>query len=329
MQIKLDTLQPLLELLQQRGVSEQQLLASVATGTDTDSSPSRLQIGHILSLLETAVTLSDDPTLALRLGQNLDFSSLGVLGFAMQNCKNIQAVLDLVIRYHTLFKLGEIWELLYQNDQVVLQVKLQVGNPIQQQLITELLFSQLFVVTKYLTGKPTFSSELHLHYAKPDHYRKYRTYFPVKVKFDQPQSQIIIQNEILNAPIKTANPAGHIVFQQQCEEMLRDLNRIENTAAAVRRILIQGIGNFPSLGQAAKKLHISESTLRRRLDNESTSFRTLCDEVKNVLAEKYLMETELSVADIAHLLDYTATPNFRRAFVRWNKITPSEFRASN
>lgn len=326
MKIKLNPVQPLLELLQQKGISEQQLLASAATSTDTDSSQSRFQLRYILNLLETAVTLSDDPTLALQLGQKLDFSSLGVLGFAMQNCKNIQAALNLVIRYHTLFKLGEIWELCYQNNQVVLKVKLQVGNPTQQRLITELLFSQLFAVTKFLTGKPTFDAQLHLNYAKPEHYRIYKTFLPVKVKFDQLQSQIIFQEEILNSPIKTANPAGHIVFQQQCEEMLRDLNRIENTAAVVRRILIQGIGNFPSLGQAAKKLHISESTLRRRLDNESTSFRILCDEVKSVLAKKYLTETELSVADIGHLLDYTATPNFRRAFIRWNSMTPSEFR---
>ncbi|MFQ3201853.1 MAG: AraC-like DNA-binding protein, partial [Zhongshania sp.] len=28
----------------------------------------------------------------------------------------------------------------------------------------------------------------------------------------------------------------------------------------------------------------------------------------------------------AHLLGYGETVNFRRAFVRWNKLTPSQFR---
>jgi len=79
---------------------------------------------------------------------------------------------------------------------------------------------------------------------------------------------------------------GQVVFQQQCEEMLRDSNRIENTSAAVRRLLMQAAGDFPSLDHVAEQLHVSECTLRRRLDSEATSFRELCDEVKNVLAKK-------------------------------------------
>jgi AraC-like DNA-binding protein len=34
----------------------------------------------------------------------------------------------------------------------------------------------------------------------------------------------------------------------------------------------------------------------------------------------------LTVADIAHLLSYSETVNFRRAFVRWNGITPNKYR---
>ena len=135
-----------------------------------------------------------------------------------------------------------------------------------------------------------------------------------------------MSEEILEAPLKYTNPAEHVIFQQLCEEMLRGLNRIENTSAAVRRLLIQSAGNFPNIDQVANKLHMSKSTLGRRLENESSSFRTIFDEVKNLLAKEYLTNTELTVADIAHLLDYTDTANFRRAFVRWNKVTPSEFR---
>jgi len=45
-----------------------------------------------------------------------------------------------------------------------------------------------------------------------------------------------------------------------------------------------------------------------------------------LLAREYLAATELTVAEIAHLLDYSVTVNFRRAFVRWNGVAPSEYR---
>jgi AraC-like DNA-binding protein len=48
-----------------------------------------------------------------------------------------------------------------------------------------------------------------------------------------------------------------------------------------------------------------------------------------LLAREYLAKTELTVAEIAHLLDYAETANFRRAFVRWNGVTPSEYRQRN
>ena len=110
--------------------------------------------------------------------------------------------------------------------------------------------------------------------------------------------------------------------------MLINLNGTENISAAVRRILINEAGNFPNLEQVGGNLHMSTSTLKRRLESESTNYRIICDEVRNLLANKCLSETELTVEDIAHLLGYTEMANFRRAFVRWKNLTPSKFRAT-
>jgi AraC-like DNA-binding protein len=167
--------------------------------------------------------------------------------------------------------------------------------------------------------------EVHLNYPAPAHSAEYQSVFPDTVLFDQPHSQFVIDEQALNKQVRTANPAAHVVFLQQCEEMLQGLSKVEDTTAAVRRLLIQDPGDFPDIGQVADKLHQSERTLSRRLNAESTSFRAVCDEVRNVLAKQYLSNTELTVAEVAHLLGYTETVNFRRAFVRWNGVTPREF----
>jgi AraC-like DNA-binding protein len=108
--------------------------------------------------------------------------------------------------------------------------------------------------------------------------------------------------------------------------MLRGLNSVEKTTAAVRQVLIQSAGDFLDIAQVAQSLHMSERTLRRRLQAESTSFRSTFEEIRDLLAREYLAETQLTVAEIAHLLDYSETVNFRRAFVRWNGVTPIGFR---
>lgn len=67
-------------------------------------------------------------------------------------------------------------------------------------------------------------------------------------------------------------------------------------------------------------------TLKHRRESEPPNFRIICDDVRNLLAKKYLADTELSAEDIAHWLGYTEMTNFRRAFIRWSKITPVNFR---
>ena len=108
--------------------------------------------------------------------------------------------------------------------------------------------------------------------------------------------------------------------------MLRGLDSALETTAAVRQLLIQSAGDFLDIAQVAEHLHVSERTLRRQLASEATSFRSVLDEVRDLLARAYLARTELSTADIAHLLDYAETVSFRRAFMRWNGVTPSEYR---
>ena len=135
-------------------------------------------------------------------------------------------------------------------------------------------------------------------------------------------------SDISKEKLISSNSAAHIIYEEQCEKLLRDLNKIENFSAAVRRILLQARNNLPDIKEVALNLHMSESTLRRRLKDESSSYRIICDEVRDVLAKKYLTTTNLTISDIAMLLNYSEAASFRRAFIRWNKIAPNDYRHS-
>jgi AraC-like DNA-binding protein len=146
------------------------------------------------------------------------------------------------------------------------------------------------------------------------------------VTFGCEHNQLFLPAHVLDTPVRTANVSDHVVFHQQCEEMLRGLTSVEKTTAAVRRLLMESAGQFLTISQVAERLHVSERTLRRRLKAESTGFKTVFEEIRNLLAREYLAQTKLTVAEIAYLLDYAETVNFRRAFVRWNGETPSQYR---
>ena len=326
-------LNELLHLLKEAGVSPEQLVAELARRGIAASPNSLTDISGVnaLVLLETAVDLSGDPCLMIRVGQQLGIASFGSFGFALMSCANVRESVRLMLRYGQVL-IQPSWAVHEDEGGLLLRPRISMGTAAQQQLVAELVFSNLVAVSRALYGSTVERAEgveIHLNYSRPAHAASYKRAFNVPVTFDCERSQLVLPSQILDTPVRTANRTEHVVFLQQCEEMLRNLNSAQETTAAVRQLLIESAGDFPDIEQVAERLYVSERTLRRRLEAESTSFRAVFDEIRDLLAREYLAKTELTIADIAHLLDYAETVSFRRAFVGWNGITPSGYRQHN
>jgi AraC-like DNA-binding protein len=95
----------------------------------------------------------------------------------------------------------------------------------------------------------------------------------------------------------------------------------------VQEVLLQSGTEFPTSKLVANQLHMSESTLQRRLTKEGYKFQQLLDQVRNKLAYEYLTSTQLTINEIAALLGFSDAANFRKSFKRCSKKTPSTIRS--
>jgi AraC-like DNA-binding protein len=323
-------LNELLHQLREAGVSSERLVAELARrGISASPNAPAVSSGvDALVLLETAVDLSGDPCLMIRVGQQLGIASYGSFGFALMSCENVRETVRLMLRYGQVL-IQPSWAVHEHEGGLLLRARISTGTAAQQQLLAELVFSNLVAGGRKLYGSAVERAEgveIHLNYARPAHSACYSRAFNTPIAFDSEHNQLFLPAQVLDTPVRTANRPEHVVFQQQCEEMLRGLDNVEGTTAAVRQLLIESAGDFLDIAQVAERLHVSERTLRRQLEAESASFRSVLDEIRNLLAREYLTKTDLTIADIAHLLDYAETVTFRRAFARWNKVTPSAYR---
>ena len=82
----------------------------------------------------------------------------------------------------------------------------------------------------------------------------------------------------------------------------------------------------PQRPRIATILGMSERTLHRRLAAEGTSFQHLLDDTRRELAQHYLGQRNLSLADIAYLLGFTDQSSFFRASRRWFGTSPRDYR---
>jgi len=322
-----DLFNELMTELEKANVSQQQLFSESPLSPLSESKRGQPVLAGIetLILLETAVKLTGDHSLVFRLGQRIGIDSYGTFGFALMSCANLRESLDLLQRYGKVF-FEPGWEAHEHDDGLLLRLNMTRGTPAQKQLLAELCFSQLNTIGSSLYRGRLEGAELHFDCPKPTHAIGYLSALKAAVRFDCEHNQLFLPTQVLDTPVRTASQSEYVVFHQQCEEMLCSLSSVEKTTTAVRHLLMQSAGEFLDISQVAARLYVSVRTLRRRLTAESTSFRATFDEIRCLLAREYLADTQLTVAEIAHLLDYSETVNFRRAFVRWNGVTPSDYR---
>lgn len=276
-------------------------------------------------MLETASELANDPHIGLRLGQRVGIESYGTFGFASMTCSTLRESTELLLRYGKVF-FRPHWQSDFHEGGLLLWNELTPATPIQHRIVTELCFSQMCTIGRSLHRSRLEGAEVRFVYPEPQDVGIYEFVLDTTVKFGAERNELYLPKAVLDTPVRTANTSDHVVFHRQCDEMLRLLNNAEQITTAVRCLLIQSAGDFLNISQVARRLNMSERTLRRRLAAESTSFRDTLDEIRNLLAQKYLTKTGLIVAEIAFLLGYEETVNFRRAFLRWNGVTPSVFR---
>jgi AraC-like DNA-binding protein len=78
---------------------------------------------------------------------------------------------------------------------------------------------------------------------------------------------------------------------------------------------------------AARELGISERSLRRRLEDEGSSFRAVTQTVLEETARSMLRNPDLTVHETSYALGFARPTAFHRAFKRWTGITPVQYRA--
>jgi len=147
--------------------------------------------------------------------------------------------------------------------------------------------------------------------------------------FDAPDNGFAFPASALELPVRGGDPALYSYLEEHAMAALASRPRsddlIDKLRHALREALKQG---EPNVERLAKRLSLSGRTLQRRLTSLKTSFQEVLDHVRFDLARQYLKDARLELTQIAYLLGYSELRAFDRAFRRWAKKSPGDWRAS-
>ena len=146
------------------------------------------------------------------------------------------------------------------------------------------------------------------------------------MRFDCPVNRLVFDAQSLDVPYGMANPIALRLASDHCQSDLERFGPPAGWADSVRALLSRPDQPCRSLEAAAKALHQSTRTLKRRLAAEGVSFTALREGELRERAMTLVRSSLLTSTEVAARLGYSNVTSFERAFRRWTSATPAEFR---
>ncbi len=313
----------------ERGLDEDCLLAysglSRAQLTAPDARVTIVQYGQVLSNL---LRRSQDPALGIELGMRSNLTKIGMIGFGLMSCNTLREAITLGLRFIPLRVPYFNVSFNVEGDTGIIDIQeaLPLGKHRQfafEYLMVELRYIYLSLITQGLPPQFEDASEMWFMHAEPDYFEPYRRHLP-RCRFDKPAYQLRFDARKLDVPIPTASPETVRQVITHCERELALLGVVD-LPARIRALLVCGDDGYPSVDMVARKIHMSERTLKRKLHEHGLSYSTLLAEVRLRDAQQLLTISGMTVSEVAARVGYTNRVNFSRAFRAWTGLTPSDY----
>ena len=195
--------------------------------------------------------------------------------------------------------------------------------------VAEFVVAAWTVVARQATGIDFAPVEIRFRHRAPADLREHRRVFRAPIRFEQAANGLVLRRDMLDLPLVRSDPGLCAVLERQVVDLAERLPRVNTLRERAREVVAKQLaGGAPTADSLAKRLHMSRRSLQRHLRSDGTSHRALVTALRRELAERYLSERRLAIAEVAFLLGFSEASAFHRAFKRWTGATPSEYRRS-
>ena len=320
----------LVQTLRNGGTDPEPLLraAGLPPGRELAASSRLLPHRSVNRFIRECLQATQRPWLGLELGQAMQLSAHGPLGYAVAASRDLRQALTMVARFAPIRNAALRLRLRPEADGAAFELveRLDLGD-VREFMACTILATVARVVEAVLGQSPT-SIAADLPFAEPPWRDRIERLLHGPLRFGAPRLALHLPAALLAAPCMTADAAAFDRARRECEATLASAASSSSMAQRVRERLLGVEGEaHPTLAALAAEFAVSPRTLIRRLKDEGTRYQALLDEVRRERALWYLQHTRDSVESIAARLGYEDTSNFSRTFRRWFGVAPSEVRA--
>ena len=322
--VAVSLLRPLVRALVDHGKDYHVVLAASGLSAELVQSDARIPHSRAVEFAERVERVIGDPSVGLRYGTRLDAFDLGILSLLLASAPTVGAAIERVQHYGPLLheashEWGETRAGLYYWYMDLHGVQLPA-------LTVEGILSATVTRLRYRAGFDWAPQRVFFRHSAPAHLAEHVRIFRCPVDFNAEYAGLVIDAETLALPNLDPSLISDLALRR-ADALLAELRSARGVVDAAReQVLLSLKGADIGADTIARRMHMSRSTLTRKLQKEGTTLSEIVDEVRQLLALEYLRGPELSFEEVARRLAFSDARAFRRAFVRWTGRTPADYR---
>jgi AraC-like DNA-binding protein len=280
-------------------------------------------------LLAHLIEVSHDPLFGLHAARFVQPGSWSVLGYITMNCATLGEAMSRVMPFEKLVGDMGVSRIEAGADHVQMIWSCRHQNPEIRRHMVENVLASWLLYARWIADMDRSPREVWFEHPQPadTELSDYEAVFGCPIKFEQSCNALLVPLEYLGVPLRQADANLLRTLEEHALTLMAGLDgdeplplRVKN---ALRLLLKDGL---PRKERVAEKFNMTVRTLQRHLQQAGSSYQEILDQLRQELAEHYLLRSDLAIQDIAHYLGFTESRSFHRSFKGWTGITPGEFR---
>lgn len=294
---------------------------------DFGNPDTRIPNDVVMHALTEAVQLRGDRLLGLKAGEQFDQADFDTLEYAARAAANFGEAMTIIARYLRVMNEAVEARLVVDGDVAMWRLRATDGI-VMPPAANDFAIASSIAFSQRNTCVYVPPREIWVTHERTEYAAEYERRFHCPVRFGAPVNALLLHRSRLDVPMKHASPDIAAAFEEQIKRVFDKIQNHEGLPGRVRwEIAEQFRAGSASMEKTAKKLAMGITTLRRKLEEEGTTFSNIVDELRKELAERHLASSQVSVSEVAFLLGFSDVRAFGRAFRRWTGQSPTEYRA--
>ena len=295
---------------------------------------SRIPLSQVNEFWNVLVTSTGRKDLGLQAALHIHPSSFHILGQLAYQCSSVGQAWEQAIQYYGLVSEAGVLTSTRDQEQLILTFTPHDVNPTMTPQQLEAMMGSLVRYSKLIAGDDFSIAAAEFCHQPQASDMEYQGVFACPVKFGCDRNRLLIANEELTKPVPLASQSlmSHHLNLVRESVYFRRLERLteEELNFRIYSYLKSFMpGPIPSLDACANYLHMSSSTLKRKLKNQGSSYSAIVMQVRKNQVLQLLDQGQISISEISHYVGFKSSASFYRCFKQWTDMTPEQYRRRN